>query len=794
MASHNSFPSKPPLPTSRLSSPSIPSSPLKPLLLLATLVTFLLPVTAVQCTYPNYATTVQPGQSTVLAWQTSSGDMATYDSISATLYCMDLNGPRGGMWRTATTLFTDRGLMSTSDQFQFSVPDCGQLVRDMAVRIVATGKHKNNNNKIKNNKVVTSQSDENACYFMMNRAAVVPPVVPPVVPSSSTSTSPSAVRPPVVTTYSPMPTVAPPVTNKPPTTESPDPTKTSNPIPLVPTNTKSASGIPGLIPSSGGDPNVPDSSGYPTGRVPHPSFPPLPPIPGSPEDIGETSKDDNNKRIATLLGSACGGAALVIMVSLLVLRRRQKRRRPGLSNLEDYEFDGCEKKTKGFKRILGRSKSESDKGHFFRMDDDSSPYDDDMDGATAKPRVLVTEAEALPNSDIAPPPLPALMPATPSYSARVNTALAMTPDTFELDARLATPSPAKLHDSLGSRRRRSSFSLFDLGVPPSPAFTTSSYPRASSSFGSMRSSSSFEDSSVVRRYWEAAQLARAERQAELEGSTYGDHLPQNRLYSFLSQSSESRKAEILTLGTTTDEDEAIAAAHQDFFFAGGPRKNTLNSMLHKYLGQSFRMSLSSLQTNDTGSTGFYGDGSDVEDARLYGKKSKGASASSNRGPGFRSAIDTDFLDHLHIKSLKKRDRQLEYYSHYYNRNPTISTMNSANGIEGGGMEQFREDSMVLGTDQSTGECSPENMSYRTSTVPSLTSTNDPFNTFDSDLILVQTSSQAPEEGAGETSPFDDCHEQIDAGVVVVTGEGQGQGGRSNTALLKSFPIPPVLDS
>ncbi|KAG0086272.1 hypothetical protein BGZ93_000682 [Podila epicladia] len=788
MASHNSVPCKPLLPTSRLSSPSVPSFPIKPLLLLATLVTCLLPATAVQCTYPNYATTVQPGQSTVLAWQTSSGDMATYDSISATLYCMDLNGPRGGMWRTATTLFKDRGLMSTSDQFKFSVPDCGQLVRDMAVRIVATGKFKNNKNK-----VVSSQSDENACYFMMNRAAVVPPVVPPVVSTSSTSTPPSVVRPPVVTTDLPVPTVAPPVTNK-PSTDSPDPTKTSNPIPLVPSSTKSASGIPGLIPSSGVDPSVPDSGGYPTGRVPHPSFPPLPPIPGSPEDIGETSKDDNKKRIAALLGSTCGGAALVIMVSLLVLRRRQKRRRPGLATLENYEFDGCEKKNKRFKRILGRSKSESDKGHFFRMNDDSSPYDDDIDGATTKPRVLVTEAEALPNSDIVPPPLPALVPTSPSYSQRVSIALAMTPDTFELDSRLTTPSPVKLHDSLGSRRRRSSFSLFDLGVPPSPAFTTSSYPRASSSFGSIRSSSSFEDSPVVRRYWEAAQLARAERQAELEGSTYGDHLPQNRLYSFLSQSSESRKAEILTLGTTTDEDEAIAAAHQDFFFAGGPRKNTLNSMLNKYLGQSFRMSLSSLQTNDTGSTGFYGDGSDVEDARLYGKKSKGASASSNRGPGFRSVIDTDFLDHLHIKSLRKRDRQLEYYAHYYNRNPTISTMNSSNGIGGAGMEQFREDSMVLGTDQSTGECSPENMSYRTSTVPSLTSTNDPFNTFDSDLAMVHSSSQVPEEGAGETNPFDDCYEQIAIGVVVVTGGDQGLGERSNTALLKSFPTPPVLDS
>lgn len=784
MASHNSSRSKPPLPTS-LPSPSIPSSSLKSLLLFATLVTFLIPVAAVQCTYPNYATTVQPGQSTVLAWQASSGDMATYDTITATLYCMDLNGPRGGMWRTASTLFSNRGLLSTSDQFRFSVPDCGQLVRNVAVRIVATSKS--------SNRVVTSQPND-SCYFMMNRAAVVPPVEPPVkspveppVEPPATTTTPPVVRPPVVTTNPPVPTVAPPVTNDPPPV-SPDPTKTTTIPPGVPTSTRTTGGIPGLTPSNSGDDPIAPAGGYPTGKIPHPDwFPPLPPIPGSPEDVGEPSKEDKNKNLATLLGSVCGGAALVIMVSLLVLRRRQKRRRPCMASLEDIGFDGYEKKPTGIKRILGLSKSDSNKGHFFRMDDDSSPCDDDMDGAsTTKPRVLVTEAEAEPYS-IAPPPLPALMVTTPtpSNSARISAALAMTPDTFELDARLATPSPVMLHDSLASRRR-SSFSLFDLQVPPSPAFSSGSYPRASSSFGSMCSSgSSFEDeSSVVQRYWEAAQRARAERQAELNGSTYGDHLPQNRMYSFLSQSSDSRKADILTLGTTTDEDEAIAQAHNEFFFAGGPRKNTLNSMLNKYLGKSFRMSLSSLQTTDTGSTGFY-DNSDVEDARLYGKKSKRVNT-SHRGPGFRSTIDTDFLDHLHIKSLQKGDRQLEYYSHYYNRNPTISTISSQPGaIE----EQFREDSMVLGTDESsTSECSPEVMSYRTSSVPSLTSTNDPFNTFDSDLTVVHTPSLPEEE---MRSPFDDCHQQIDSGVVVVVGQ---EGERTNTVLLRSFPTPPDLDS
>ncbi|KAF9080355.1 hypothetical protein BGX23_002281, partial [Mortierella sp. AD031] len=62
-------------------------------------------------------TEVKPGEASYLSWQVSGGDMSTYHKLSATLYCMDLNGPEGGMWRTIETLFKNKGLVNAQDQF-----------------------------------------------------------------------------------------------------------------------------------------------------------------------------------------------------------------------------------------------------------------------------------------------------------------------------------------------------------------------------------------------------------------------------------------------------------------------------------------------------------------------------------------------------------------------------------------------------------------------------------------------------------------------------------------------------
>ncbi|KAF8938684.1 hypothetical protein BGZ58_000360 [Dissophora ornata] len=53
---------------------------------------------------------------------------------------MDVAGDMGGIWRTITTLFQNRALgSSTQQQYQLSIPNCGAMVRDVAIRIVATG-------------------------------------------------------------------------------------------------------------------------------------------------------------------------------------------------------------------------------------------------------------------------------------------------------------------------------------------------------------------------------------------------------------------------------------------------------------------------------------------------------------------------------------------------------------------------------------------------------------------------------------------------------------------------------
>ncbi|KAG0037943.1 hypothetical protein BGZ83_003264, partial [Gryganskiella cystojenkinii] len=97
-------------------------------------------------------------------------------------------------------------------------------------------------------------------------------------------------------------------------------------------------------------------------------------------------------------------------------------------------------------------------------------------------------------------------------------------------------------------------------------------------------------------------------------------------------------------------------------------------------------------------------------------------------------------------------------------------------------------------------------SRRTSSVPSLTSTNDPFQTFDSnEIILVEPECEGATMGR---DPFADQIEESDQQVVESTSPSgypqppslkvitesfileTQQEDRSNSALLRSFPDPP----
>ncbi|CAO3564500.1 unnamed protein product [Mortierella alpina] len=273
---------------------------------------------------------------------------------------------------------------------------------------------------------------------------------------------------------------------------------------------------------------------------------------------------------------------------------------------------------------------------------------------------------------------------------------------------------------------------------------------------SMRSTSTWETSSVVRKYWVASMAARTERRLEGfprsrdclgGGSAFGDR----RTPSF---SSLSRKADILSFDDSSfTTDESSGSARRDGTVMRHYR-STVHSM-NEYLRRSMSMSLSSLRSTVPSS-----------DDESFHPHSTG-----RRGRGFRLSINGAFLDHLNIKSLQDEQRQLEYYTHHYRQNPSMSTVTTAGCRTG-----------------TSGRS-------RASSVPSLTSTNDPFQTFDSNEILVDLGPFSDEYAlplpatssfeAALSSSIDDANPCEPRSAVLA-------GDRSNSALLRSFPVPPIV--
>ncbi|KAF9948155.1 hypothetical protein BGZ70_002340 [Mortierella alpina] len=681
---------------------------------------------AIQCTFPRYNTQVKPGENAVLTWQASSQDLNTYDSLTATLYCMDINGPRGGIWRTAATLFQNKGLLSTQEQFRFAVPYCGQLARDVAIRIVARG-----------NGLATTGMTNDACYFTMNAAAVVdPPVVVP------TSDPPK----PAITTDPVPPPSPPPV--KPGTTDPKQPTAS---VPGPGTTPPAVGTSPGTNPTASGSGTMTVADPYPSGR-PYPPLPPLPPIPDDDSDVfgipgpGGDSSDGSphgpKKNIVTILGTLCGGAALVAVVSLLVMRRRQSRqRRQGrgfMSSIHGLHGDsgrggGLKKKLRqiqvggSFKGLNGKNGSHND-GQFFLMkdeDDEDEEYEDkSMTGQESN------LAERLPAFD---------------HDVTNTDQSQSGGQSIDRSSMVSYPESALVCPSWATRRRSNSLSL---------PYTDQEYDDYTMS--SMRSTSTWETSSVVRKYWVASMAARTERRLEGfprsrdclgGGSVFGDR----RTPSF---SSLSRKADIFSF----DDSSFTTGSLTDGASSGSARRdgtvmrhyrNTLHSM-NEYLRRSMSMSLSSLRSTVPSS--------DDESFNLH--------STGRHGRGFRVSINGAFLDHLHIKSLQDEQRQLDYYTHHYRQNPSMSTVTTA--------------ACRTGTSGLS----------RGSSVPSLTSTNDPFQTFDSNEILVDLGPFSDEHAlpppAAELSPsIYDTNPCEPPGAVLADD-------RSNSALLRSFPIPPIV--
>lgn len=170
----------------------------------------------------------------------------------------------------------------------------------------------------------------------------------------------------------------------------------------------------------------------------------------------------------------------------------------------------------------------------------------------------------------------------------------------------------------------------------------------------------------------------------------------------------------------------------------------------------------------------------------------------NHTHGYRSSINTEFLAHLNIKSLRSQQHQLAYYRHYYRQNPslTMSTVDgpgiaSSAGAPGSNMGP----GMGVGAGAGGGlrveggSVTQTMASQRTSSTPSLTSTNDPFETFDSNEILLGldpfSDTNALNQESRRRAPPPPVPSASMLGVELV------QEDRSNSTLLRSFPTPPT---
>ncbi|KAF9900932.1 hypothetical protein BX616_002452 [Lobosporangium transversale] len=695
-------------------------------------------VEAVSCTNPTYNTKVQPGQVSVLAWQASNSDLDNYDTLSATLYCMDNQGSQGGMWRTAATLFQNRGLVAANGEYQFSVPDCGPYARDVAIRLVAV------------NKGSTSR-DDTACYFTMNPVAVEPPPQP----------QPTTTKPNVVTSNPPTqppPATKPPVATPPSISNHPSPTSTIH------------------LTSTSGASSTPTTTSSPFPFTPLPPLPPLPSGAGKDDDVtgtgsggghggnvndvngGSVGGPSNVKGMTATFVSIAAAAALIAIISLLVLRRRRQRRRGhgngrygnGRSMKERLRIQGL--------RMKGSGKDQSERDFYLMReeeDDDENHEHGKFEGDDRHSAVRDQD----------------------SYNSEVAAAVAKYRKSQQLDISEAGSSE-KYSSEVGSKsdsRDRNSSLIYPadayLGRPSWRKSASNSYMYSDDDFTMSSMRSSHETSSVVRQYWVASMAARAERlleghppsrQYHEEGSVSG-----NNQYRSPSFSSQSRKADIMSFDASSGTGSLPLTKE-------GPIKrhyrNTMNS-INGYLRRSMSMSLTSLQT-----------GGSLTDNESW-----------HRHPGFRASINAEYLDHLNIKSLRSEERQMAYYSHYYRQNPTMSTVDGvaydgALGLGG------RSQTMTTATTPS----------WRTSATPSLTSTNDPFQTFDSNEILLDMNPFSDQHAVTMASSSSSTEESLNEKDFLplppppplqsISNSGSEGGDRSNSALLRSFPSPPPVSS
>ncbi|KAF9196924.1 hypothetical protein BGZ50_004511 [Haplosporangium sp. Z 11] len=204
------------------------------------------------------------------------------------LYCMDNSGLEGGQWRPATNLFTNKSLDALTGQYEFQLPDCGPVAYDGAIRLVALSTA----GGVPFQEVAT-------CYFKILRSLFIAPRLPAPPTTTTISTEPFRFTFPEPTTTSSANVI--PTTTENLLPPSPPPTTTNNQFPsptenlriisptpdqgtsaILPSNT-SPTALPTTsesLPSSSSSPSVPGIRVNVSQRVPSSGHSPAPtPLP-----------------------------------------------------------------------------------------------------------------------------------------------------------------------------------------------------------------------------------------------------------------------------------------------------------------------------------------------------------------------------------------------------------------------------------------------------------------------------------------------------------------------------------
>lgn len=357
-----------------------------------------------------------------------------------------------------------------------------------------------------------------------------------------------------------------------------------------------------------------------------------------------------------------------------------------------------EKKRKGPGLFAGgRHGNNESGGHFVQMDSSEDEEEDDLDlesqdaGEKRVPRLHAVAGgvgvNAACKSEI-------LEAEAEHVVQREMASIATTPiaakgSELPMETTVAMPPHVFMEPTAMNRRR------YSLPMTESSAYSMSSI------------GSSFEASSVVRQYWAASEAARAERRRDTyggrsmgsegyytEGSIFGDRDSESRMADIVSQTENGSFA---TFTTKRQRDHSLERR----WAQGLDRRNTLGSSI----GDS-----SSLQRTTTMTMSF------------------SSIPSSMDSEEYREQV---YLDRLHMQALRMREQEMMMLyehqmrqQHYYDHRPQH--------------HNHPHDPHLL--DHHHHHYLDTMTSRRSSSVPSLTSTNDPFKTFDSNEILMDNPS------------------------------------------------------